>query len=141
MNDLVTKKRQDDFKVISSSKTYSIRKIKVVDSLSIIFNKFAIVWFIRGAKLVPNKEVDIQLLLRLTEMLLAPTIEKVGLEEMLPMEFDGKEMNTLLLWLSARINHCEIQRQEESEEFQIETMIAMKMLRLDMRESLFLEQE
>ena len=57
-------------------------------------------------------------------------------EVMITLKLDWRELSVLRHYLTLRMKHCEKERDERSDKFNIDSYISMKFLLLDIRELL-----
>jgi len=129
------------FSVKSETITYKIATVKAVDNLTVSFNQFALVWFIKGSAFIGNEANSNFILLSNITNKLFDVTERT-FDKSCELTLTEQSFRTLIAWLSARINYCQMERKSNiariSKMYMHETMLDMKQLRIDMSECLII---
>lgn len=141
------------FAVRDSATTYKTATVQVVDNITVMLSIFSLVWLIKGAYFCSLKQpgfkslISFNLLATITHGLMDTTDRKgrTGEDEVFEVILTGEQLRLLITWITARIDHCERQRNATDPKvafmFVRETMEDMKYLRNMMWEHLLVNEE
>jgi hypothetical protein len=127
---------ENGISVISTKNSMTTAIISTITKADLKLSMFHMLMFLYGAKLyvesIKEQNIDksiLELYMRLNEKVLENNSEDY-------FTFDKKQLIFLQNFLVARLNHCEIERDNRSPKFNADTYISMKLMLLDIKELL-----